>query len=157
DGKTWTKYSGNPLMTAGPDGDADDLESAAVMKDGNVWRMWYTGHDNSGRFGIMYATAPAPEGPWTRVKNSFVFYPNKEVFPNEVWKEDGVYYLFYSDLTSICYATSTDGLSWTDKGVFLPPGPSGAWDAGGIYWSSLIQVKNEWYLFYNASAYDQGI
>jgi hypothetical protein len=58
DGVTWTKYAGNPVIGLGAAGQFDEfgLFSPFVIKDGAVFRIWYTGRDAAGNLRIGYAT-----------------------------------------------------------------------------------------------------
>jgi hypothetical protein len=74
DGITWTRYIGSGVggSVFGPSGVPGDFDSAGVttmyvVRDGNTFRMWYSGFGNTGAIeGIGYATSP--DGiTWTRV------------------------------------------------------------------------------------------
>ncbi len=74
DGITWTRYIGSGVggSVFGPSGVAGDFDSNGVstmyvVRDGNTFRMWYSGFGNTGAIeGIGYATSP--DGiTWTRV------------------------------------------------------------------------------------------
>lgn len=71
----WTKYASNPVIALGSSGADDD--AWAVMGDvvcdlddadsAKRWKLVYSGLKFSDlRMRIMYATAPAPTGPWTK-------------------------------------------------------------------------------------------
>jgi predicted GH43/DUF377 family glycosyl hydrolase len=51
DGIHWTKSSPNPVLDLGPSGSWDDshVEDPSVIKDGDLYKMWYAGYD-----GIIY-------------------------------------------------------------------------------------------------------
>jgi len=56
DGINWTKYTGNPVLVAGPGSfDITGVGEPAVVKVGNVYHMTYTGYDNTGTGRIGYA------------------------------------------------------------------------------------------------------
>ncbi|RLC73904.1 MAG: hypothetical protein DRI61_17600, partial [Chloroflexi bacterium] len=65
DGILWTKYIGNPVIFNGGPGDFDEQSALdpMVIKDGNTYKMWYSGEGNcvgwdcDTAFG--YATSPA--------------------------------------------------------------------------------------------------
>lgn len=151
DAITWTKFAGNPILRQGPGDDREDLYAPIVIKDDGVWKMWYTGHDDLGRYGLMHATAPAPHGPWTKRHNTFIFYPGN-LFPCEVWKEAGVYHLLYmrSDtaFNEILLATSVDGLEWITRGAVFQNGPARAWDSRSVRWPSQAWIADRWVTFY---------
>lgn len=69
----WTKSSGNPIVQIGSSGSDDDGEVgfACVVRDQTdvayPWKMLYSGKKASdGRWRLLYATAPAAIGPWTK-------------------------------------------------------------------------------------------
>ena len=74
DGITWTRYVGSGVggSVFGPSGVAGDFDSNGVstmyvVRDGNTFRMWYSGFGNTGAIeGIGYATSPNGIT-WTRV------------------------------------------------------------------------------------------
>jgi hypothetical protein len=67
DGVNWTQYKGNPIIMKGTTpGDFDEYGASepSVIKDGNTYKMWYTGDKNcdSCLYQIGYATVPAYQG-----------------------------------------------------------------------------------------------
>jgi hypothetical protein len=66
DGLTWTRYddagtpaADDPVLDHGEAGSPDSFAAAdpSVLKDGETWKMWYTG-DDSNKKRIAYATSP---------------------------------------------------------------------------------------------------
>lgn len=77
DGKTWTKYAGNPVLTVGPSGawDSQQVSWGEVYYDGQRFYMWYPGHDNSAN-GFSLGVAISADGKtWTRSPNNPVMTP----------------------------------------------------------------------------------
>lgn len=125
-------------------------ERGAVLHDGNVWKIWYTGYDGT-RPGLkMLGYATSDDGiHWTRAPQNPLY--------REHWVEDvcvikhrDTYFMFaegFLDRSQLL--TSPDGLTWTRQGLLdvrsvdgkpLPPGPLGtptAWVEG-----------DTWFLFY---------
>lgn len=117
---------------------------ACVIKDGSVYKCWYTGwngqieHMGGGlskkiNFRIGYATSTDGLN-WTKFKGSSgagsVLHPGKKGKPDSygvedpyVIKESGIYRMWYTgyDGTTrrMLYATSTDGINWTKKGLVV--------------------------------------
>jgi len=154
DAITWTKYQDNPVLRQGPGDDHGDLYAPIVINDHGLWKMWYTGHDDRGRYGLMHATALAPQGPWTKSSDTFIFYPG-DLFPCEVWKEQGIYYLLYmqsdTGFRQILLATSIDGVRWIHRGSVFEPAPGRAWDSRTVRWATQMHVRGTWFTFYDAS------
>jgi len=154
DGMNWEKFSGNPVLVQGEgDDDSQDLYSPAVIKDGNIWKMWYTGHNSWGDLKLMYAIASNPEGPWTKQNNGkYVFDPGFRMFSSEVWKQDNTFFLLYVNYDFYPYrirlAKSSDGIYWKDFGVLFYEGNQGEWDNLSVYDPSQVYVNGEWRIFY---------
>ena len=150
-GINWTKYAGNPILSQGPDGDADDLYAPIVIKDGSTWKMWYAGQKaGGGRIALMYATASNPEGPWTKYSTAHIYDPGYNFFPAEVWKESGTYHMIFFPLTvtDLRHATSPDGITWTYDAIIFERGESAEWDDHHIQEVSQILIGSTWYSFY---------
>lgn len=82
DGISWTKYSGNPILTVGPSGSWDDnwMEVGDVFYDGRVFHMWYRAQNT--RFdggGIGYAWSEDGRA-WTKSsRNPLLAKPNPPI------------------------------------------------------------------------------
>lgn len=151
DGKTWTKYGSNPILAQGPADDSQDLYQPIVIKDESIWKMWYCGH-TSGKYRLMYATAPAPEGPWTRYSNYFVLDPGFDIFPADVIKMSNLYALYFYNIDADPYtlrlATSADGITWTIQGTVLGVGGAGEWDHDTIMDGVQVKIGSDYLGFY---------
>lgn|SRR5574337_1113173 len=98
--------------------------SARVMKDGNIWKMWYDNADPSGSF-VGYATAPSPAGPWTKYSGNPIFGPGASgqwddvaVHHIDVIKDGAQFIMLYTGYggdgsNSLGIASSYDGLTWS--------------------------------------------
>ena len=140
----WTFQANNPLLTVGDPGswDDDQVFGAMVLKDGDIYKMWYSGEGSGmtdGAVGIGYATSP--DGiEWTKdTDHNPVLEPGPdtwdgmEVYSPYVIKEvDGTYKMWYSgcdgSVEQIGYATSPDGINWTKyaHNPVLDTGPESA-------------------------------
>ncbi|MBI2437551.1 MAG: hypothetical protein HYV36_01885 [Lentisphaerae bacterium] len=152
-GLTWTKYSNAipansdtsssngciPMGTADT-GDDNGALMPMVIKDGNTYKMWYSGDDGTNRR-TYYATSP--DGlTWTKYNNAVPTNSNTTTtdgrlalgtdgkgddnyisFP-AVIKVGATYKMWYSgyDQTNerIYHATSPDGLTWTKHNNVVP-------------------------------------
>jgi hypothetical protein len=155
----WEPLTAKPIFTGAGDGqwDVKIRERGFILRDGDRWRMWYTGYDGT-RPGIkLLGHATSADGlTWTR-------FPTTPLY-REHWVEDvcvvrhqSLYYLFAEGfLDRLHWLTSTDGLTWTRQGLVdvrlangepIPPGPFG---------TPTVWVENDvWHLFYERS--DQGV
>ena len=121
----WQKYNGNPVLQVGAYGtwDAGYLESPCVLNNGSTYEMWYAGN-TGGVWKIGHATSP--DGlVWTKYAGN----PVLSLGTTGAWDAvdvggpciiyDGTTYKMWyngtnaSDVTSIGYATSVDGINWT--------------------------------------------
>jgi len=78
DGKTWTKYSGNPVFKTGPDRtwDQADVNVGSVVLQDDIFHLWYSGRRTSGAWNIGYATS-ADGINWERYVDNPVLSPGE--------------------------------------------------------------------------------
>lgn len=124
DGERWTKAAANPVLEGDGDGfDAFGVSMPVVwVETDGTWTMLYGGLAEPGQvFGraIGRATAPAPEGPWTRDAGPVLevgpdgAWDGRFLFPSAVVRTGEGLALYYSAGLALGRATSTDGLRWT--------------------------------------------
>jgi predicted GH43/DUF377 family glycosyl hydrolase len=140
-GSRWFKYDGSPLLDVGASGSWDSLyvRGPWVVRDGNIYKMWYVGTDGALAPRIGYATSP--DGlKWTKYQNPVLSRGGagdwdeysldgvaiaivKETVKKEE-KDDEVirYRMWYTGTDSsiiphIGYAESKDGTAWTKAGM----------------------------------------
>lgn len=75
--------------------------------------------------------------------------------PSDVIKVGDLYYVWYSkgpDSTgytaTVWYATSEDGVDWTEKGQAVAKGKAGSWEAGGVFTPNILVAEGKYWLFY---------
>jgi len=96
--------------------------------------------------------------------------------PSSVIKVGNLYYIWYTyfkdlnkpvgfeaadetrravtwDLCTIRYATSPDGVHWTEQGEAVPLGPKGAFDDRSVFTADVLVADGKYYLFYQAVSY----
>jgi hypothetical protein len=155
----WIPYEGNPLFTGtGRESwDREIRERGFILREGDGWRLWYTGYDPSRGEAKALGYATSADGVrWTRHPGNPVFDRvwTEDVF---VFRHDGLYHMFAEGRGDIAHRlTSRDGLHWEEQGSLdvrtksgkpLSPGPYGTpavWVEGGTF-----------YLFYERD--DKGI
>ena len=148
-GSGWTKYPG-PVLGLGAAGTWDDAGTMnpSVIKDGDTYKMWYTGYDGSkrrigyaisadgiswGKPGLIPVLDVGSAGTWDSVSVSAPW----------VIKDGSTYMMWYvgSDGVKdrIGLATSGDGLAWNKKGYVLSPGAAGQPDDAGVNHPTVIK------------------
>lgn len=164
DGLNWKKAPQNPVLRGDPGTwDAASAEHAPfVMKEGNLYKMWYEGSDGNVRQ-LGYATSHNGIN-WTKYPGNPVLQAGPEAYDQFVaghgtlLHEDGLYKLWYhaiGDLDGIgdvdaiiAYATSPDGIHWTKHGPVLVGRPEG-WDTG-LWGPSVLKVNGTYWMWYSA-------
>ena len=142
DGINWTKHG--IVLEPGDDGiDSGGLSYPKVIKDGGIYKMWYTA-GNDTRYGrVFYATSTDGTN-WTKhgiVMDYGAPYENKGISEISILKmPDGVYRMWYtsrynndgSNRYVIKAAYSMDGTNWTKRNVEINYGESYAPDGAGF-------------------------
>ena len=126
DGINWTRYSGNPILSAEFSWEEDSLFGCAVIKDGDTMRMWY-GCGYPGK-SIGYATSLDGKN-WN--KHPFPVLGSGQVsewddgfiVPNTAIKDGNLFKMWYwagrpgwpfeASMPQTGLATSPDGINWT--------------------------------------------
>jgi hypothetical protein len=143
DAVTWTEVPDPSLAGLSAGLGNPGAFPTSVFADGGGWVMYFTGTAATEReaWEIWRATAPGPDGPWTRLEEPVLrrgpaaWDAGTLDFPSVLRTEDG-YVMFYSAVPStdrqtgaIGRATSDDGITWT-KGVepVIEPGLCGGFD-----------------------------
>ncbi len=163
DGTTWERSSANPVLTLGePESwDGYAITGPAVLFDGTVYHMWYTGGWNRFQIGyaysldgidwIKYADNPVlttgPAGSWDE----------GQVLLCNVILVDKVFHMWYvgegaGTGAQIGYATSGDGLNWTksEHNPVLTGGPQykNTWEMADHWTGSVIKNGDKFRMYY---------
>jgi predicted GH43/DUF377 family glycosyl hydrolase len=120
-GIDWNKYTGNPVLKAGPESyDQDTAGHGSVLNDAGTYKLWYHA---SGEEGATIAYATSPDGlNWT--KQGSVLRPESgnwddgTLWGPSVLKINGSYWMWYAawgweGWTAVGVVTSTNGITWT--------------------------------------------
>jgi len=167
DGVSWEKYADNPVMTPGEPGEWDSQYRGqiALIKDGSIFKMWFSGGPQDGPWQTGYATSldginweiyaenPVLEsggaGSWDEMESD----------GPTVIKDGSVYKMWYHgcnadySVCSIGYATSNDGISWTkyaDNPVI--ESTAGTWDESGLGWPRVIKYGATYQMWYHSNS-----
>lgn len=155
----WTGCAVNPVFEGRPgQWDARIRERGWIMKDGDLWKLWYTGYNTDDvplQMKLGYATSE--DGiTWTRWSDNPIY--------DDVWTEDvmvlkhrGRYIMVAEGARDQPHMLeSDDGIRWTriggldvrrQNGTPVDPGPLGT--------PVLLRHQDLWYLFYER--YDAGV
>lgn len=155
----WTPLAENPVFQ-GAGGDAWDRkirERGFILREGEVYHLWYTGYNDDRSPLRLLGHATSPDGlHWARDRVNPIFKGSwtEDVF---VLKNEGRYLMFAEGRNDVAHQlASPNGLQWTDAGSLdvrlrngkpIEPGPYGTptvWFEAGT-----------WYLFYERG--DQGV
>jgi len=127
-----------------------------VIDLGREYRMWYSAYD--GVHYRIFAAASLNGVNWTRLGLALDVGPEgspeaRHVFAPTVVFADGVYRMWYSaqaadGVTRILYATSTDGLSWSRRGVALDRGPPESLEDVSVWAPTVRIVDGTYRMFY---------
>lgn len=155
---TWSQYFG--LIAEGSGWEANTVKDPWLVWDGSQFVCYYSGYDNT-RYRIGRATAPSIRGPWTKYGSNPVLGNGGVGDPDQVGCEFPVvsynagdspaWKMWYTGqpsgwttsnvVSTLCFADSSDGISWTKRGTVVGLGTSGAFNdfatlAGCFYRSS---------------------
>jgi len=172
---SWQRQLPSPTLPPGPPGtmDATRCMNPWVLRDGDQYRLYYSGGDQRGKQRICLATAPVNDlshwqrhGPLFDVGAVGSFDAAWCVLPHVVKISDDLWHLYYtgnagsgaglSAFPGIGLATSKDGKTWarhTASPVLTPTGQPGDPDAIGIAGGSVLSVTlpngtTEWRFYY---------
>lgn len=161
DGKTWTKYTDNPVMNVGTAGSWEDqlIEAPYVLFDGSTYHMWYSGYDGlNSRIG--YATSS--DGiTWTKYEGNPILnigsadsWESKGVVPDCIYFDGSTYHMWYggsnaSGVSCIGYAISSDCIIWTKYAgnPVLTPN-AGTWDHQGVGAPDVFFDGSDYHMWY---------
>ncbi len=156
----WIDYQNNPILQPQFNGyDNDGITQPKILKDGNIYKMWYVAEAGSYVKYIMYAESQDGIN-WNRPINHPVMYPgyygtwdDMAVHPGAIIKEDGIYKMYYSGWSDpygewdVGYATSSDGINWTKYPTPVLYGTNG-WEYQ-IIPSAVLKIDDTYYLYYS--------
>jgi predicted GH43/DUF377 family glycosyl hydrolase len=167
DGITWTKYGGNPVLEVGAAGewDAGTLEGGNVLKDGSMYKLWYSGQDAQGTWRIGYATSGDGIS-WTKYSGNPILEPGPQPWRNGLVMhpyviKDGSMYRMWARTAGddgsgwtdyFAYATSPDGINWT----WHSANPILAKDWEEWMWRPFVLPGGTYQMWYSVWSADEG-
>jgi hypothetical protein len=154
--QVWEEYASNPVLTGSYAFDP------CVINDSGTYKMWYTHVDDSENWRIYYATSTDGTSWSTGVEVLGLTGDETKVAGASVIK-DGKYKMWYgardaTTWTSIRYAESDNGISWTKtmdganpKKVLLT-GAGGSWDSQMVREACVIKDGDAYKMWYAGCA-----
>ena len=152
DGINWNVYNSNPVLLPGLYGswDAHTVTPGAMMKDGNIYRMYYNGWSN--QYGIWHiGLATSTDGiNWVKHPQPILSGTSGweyQIGASSVIKKDSIYYLYYYGRNlpnyKIGVAFSTDGINFTRyQGNPILTNQEN-WELNGVLYASVIEHNTE--------------
>ena len=148
----WAAHKANPLFAGAGEGkwDTKIRERGWILRDGDTWKMWYTGYDGT-REGVKHmGYATSKDGlKWTRHADNPV-YDKHWIEDMMIVKQGKTYYMFAEGKGDQPFLlTSTDGIQWESQGSLDVRLVSGKpIDKGPYGTPTAWYEKGTWYLFY---------
>lgn len=145
---SWAEYGSNPVYSAG--------YYASVMRDGSLYRMYYSG--GGGGFSSIGLATSADGLTWVDQgavlsKGAGGAWDDDAVWCPIVWKEDSTYHMMYTasdgSLTKIGHAASSDGASWTKDPANPVFDGTGTWTLNHVEGWGVIKIGSTYYLWFN--------
>ncbi|MDB5297682.1 MAG: Laminin sub domain 2, partial [Phycisphaerales bacterium] len=132
---------------------AGNVYAPCVLRDKDVYRMWYGGQGRDGHDRIHYAES-ADGAAWAR--RGVVLEDRAANHVNDpcVLKVGDGYLMYYTRtekdvVDRIDVAASQDGVAWEPKGVALAAGAGGAWDALSVGRPTVVREDGVFRLWYD--------
>ena len=167
-GRSFTRNPSNPVLSYGTSGAWDDeqVHGPSLLHDGTQYVVYYGGY-NGTKYEIGRATSP--DGvTWTKYASNPVltvgaggsFDSNGCVGPNVIL-DGSTWHMWYTGVdgagvTSIGYASSSDGITWTKGGQKITKGSAGQFDDVGVGTGTVIKAGSTWYIYYAGQAESSG-
>jgi hypothetical protein len=149
----WISRPGNPVFAAAGPGhwDAKIRERGWILREGDTYKLWYTGYGGSSEDIKLLGLATSPDGMhWTRSPRNPLI--------RDHWVEDimvvrhkGTYYMFAEGehANHVVMLTSPDGMDWKWEGELDVRLANGREPAKRPCGTPTVWIENgKWYLYY---------
>jgi len=161
DGINWDRPLNQPVLSPGQIGTWDSwaVYPGAIMKDGDIYRMYYTGFaDQYEQWGIGFATSTDGIS-WEKYPQPVLYGTygwEYQIVANVIIKHDGTYYLFYTGRNlpeyKIGLAISTDGVNFTRYSNNPILSNTESWEESGVGYPSIIIADGQFRMIYMNSS-----
>ena len=166
DGVNWTEFQ--LVVDLGSEGtyDVNYAWAPCVIKDGDLFKMWYAGSDESWFDRILYCESKDGKK-WDNYQlvvdlNSMGGYDEGSCSTPMVIKDGGLYKMWYtgsnSDVTdnAIIYCESEDGINWSNFQLSMEKGEEGVYDTVFAIYPTVINDRGVGRMWYRGSNEDKG-
>ncbi len=162
DGFTFTKYSGNPIVT--PTGSEICVSQSMVLKDGSNWYMGFCWRESGNTLPGIKLASSSDGITWTRTGTTAVTrgstYDSTYIEWGQMYKMGTEYVLIYSSFDgtdwteNMAHSSSPTAGSWTKsaKNPIQVKGAPGTWDNAYVATMSLYQLDTTIYGFFQGAA-----
>jgi len=158
-GANFTNFTVSNSVGDGGGLDSGEIYKCSVIKDGGIYKMWYSGYNGS-NWRINYCTST--DGvTWAGhqlvvANNSEGTYDTNHAYTPWVIKDGSTYKMWYlgssGTTNSIIYCTSTDGITWANFQDVLHEGDEGVYDTADVFTSIVIKESDTSYkMWYGGS------
>ncbi len=162
----WVKDASNPVLVPACWAVGKTGITMAVIKEApNSYKAWYTAAaaTASGYTGFNLGYATSTDGlTWTQdatpvMSGTAKGWDVNGIYTASVLKDGDTYRMWYagreaSGVREIGYATSPDGLAWTKVGTGPVLTTANPWEAGNVYYPSVIKDGDVYKMYYSGRA-----
>lgn len=141
--------------------DTNTLSTPSVIKDGSIYKMWYSGHD-SNHWRILYAES-SNGTTWSGHQmvvdyNQEGTHDTEDAYGPSVMKDGSTYKMWYSGndvaYSRVMYCNSSDGINWNNHQMVIDKNVEGTYDTDRAYYPTVIKDDSTykmWYAGYDGS------
>lgn len=162
-GKSFKRYSRGPLLERTNDEPLAILTAPFVLKEKNLWRMWYVSgirwiNQDLPQYDIKYAESKDGIS-WDRQGQVAIPLKRNENALARPWiiKDKGIYKMWFAykgENYRPGYAESKDGINWIRKNQHVGINISETgFDSQMLEYEVVFKHKDKYYMFYNGNTY----
>lgn len=148
----------NPVFEGAGKGNWDEMirERGFILKEGDLYRMWYTGYKDTVSNTKYLGYATSKDGiQWERYEDNPIF-SGKWTEDMFVQKVEGTYYMYAEGTKDRAHLlTSKDGINWEEEGDLVIEKKDGEVIDPPYGTPTLWVEDGKWYLFYERN--DMGV